>query len=259
MMKKLLIQATLAMTLCSTALAQSGKTSYYEAIQRGAGGTLQPGQFKKIEEDAFKDFSSADSYYVLAKTFGNTTEKVWAVTYAETYCNLVPDAERCNELGGLTHNWYEKAFAKEGDQMTVTLSENAEVNPSSKQTPFEPNFEISLLLGFVASKGDFNPLSIKTLAETRRRQLLIWNQKRLPKTELIRRLEAITAAGHFEAYNYWLFRSARPEEFKRWRDEHQSQYERWLEWQSKNKFSVGKPDLQRLYYTGDVSTPAKGL
>jgi hypothetical protein len=40
-------------------------------------------------------------------------------------------------------------------------------------------------LGFVATKGEFNPLSIKTLTETRRQQLVIWNQKKLPKTELL--------------------------------------------------------------------------
>ena len=248
MMTKLLIGAALSLTLCSTLLAQSGKSSYYEAIQQGANGSLQPSQFKKTEEDALKDFSGADSYYALAKTFGNTTEKVWAVVYAETYCNLMPDTDRCDELSALTHGWYEKAFAKEGDQMTVTLSENAEVNPSSKQPPFEPNFETSLLLGFVAAKGEFNPLSIKTLAETRRQQLSIWSQKKLPKTELIRRQEAITAAGHFEAYNYWLFKSARPEEFKKWRGEHQSEYQKWREWQAKNRFSIQKPDIQRLYF-----------
>ncbi|MFL6333257.1 MAG: hypothetical protein ACJ754_07955 [Pyrinomonadaceae bacterium] len=247
-MKKLLSHVALAVALCSTTLAQDGKGSYYEAIQQGASGAIQPSQFKKLEEDAWKDFAGADSYYVLTKTFGKTTEKVWAVVYAETYCNLMPDTDRCNELGALMHGWYEKAFAKEGNQMTVTLSENAEVNPSSKQPPFEPNFEISLLLGFVAAKADFNPLSIKALAETRRQQLAIWNQKKLPKTELIRRQEAIAAAGHFEAYNYWLFKSARPEEFKKWQGEHQAQYQQWEEWQTKNRFSIQKPDIQRPYF-----------
>jgi hypothetical protein len=49
---------------------------------------VQPAQFKKIEEDALKDFSRPESYELLATSFGNTTEKVWAVIYGEVYCNL---------------------------------------------------------------------------------------------------------------------------------------------------------------------------
>jgi len=224
--------------------------SYYEAIQQGAKSRIQATDFKKIEENSLKDFTRPESYDLLTTTFGNTTEKVWAVIYGEVYCNLSPDMDRCKQLGSLMHQWYEKSFGRQGNQMTVTLSQNAEVNPGTKQAPFESNFEISLLLGLVATKGEFNPLSIRTLTETRRQQLAIWNQKKLPKTELIRWLEAITAAAHFEAYNYWLFQTARPEEFNKWKAEHESQYNAWLAWQSHNRFNLKKPDFHRLYLLG---------
>jgi hypothetical protein len=63
----------------------------------------------------------------------------------------------------------------------------------------------------------------------------------------VRRQEAILSAGHFEAYNYWLFKGARAEEFSEWIKSHQNQFQAWLDWQSKNKFAVETPDFQRLY------------
>ncbi|MFI5173697.1 MAG: hypothetical protein ACHQKY_02490 [Terriglobia bacterium] len=249
-MIKPLSQLIVGIMICATALGQNAKHSYYEAIQQGAKNPIQSSQFKKIEEDALKDFTRPESYDLLAITFGNTTEKVWAVIYGEVYCNLSPDADRRKQLGTLVFQWYEKAFVREGNQMTVTLSENAVVNPRANQPPFESNFEISLLLGSVATKGEFNPLSIRTLADTRRQQLAMWNQKKLPKTELIRWQEAIATADHFEAYNYWLFENARAEEFNKWEAEHHSQYNAWLDWKSKNKFNIKKPDFQRIYLKG---------
>jgi hypothetical protein len=59
--------------------------------------------------------------------------------------------------------------------------------------------------------------------------------------------ETIIAAGHFDAYNYWLFQGARPDEFNQWAKEHQAKYQGWLDWLAKNKFMVQTPDFQRLY------------
>jgi hypothetical protein len=50
----------------------------YKAIEKASSSKVQPAQFKKIEEDALKDFSRPESYELLATSFGNTTEKVWA-------------------------------------------------------------------------------------------------------------------------------------------------------------------------------------
>jgi len=91
------------------------------------------------------------------------------------------------------------------------------------------------------------PLSIQKLTQIRKNQSSLWNQKKLPPNELIRWQQAVIAAGHFDAYNYWLFQSASPYEFSQWAKEHQTQYQAWLDWQAKNKFSVQTPDFQRPY------------
>ncbi|MFI5090722.1 MAG: hypothetical protein ACHP7P_11740 [Terriglobales bacterium] len=127
----------------------------------------------------------------------------------------------------------------------MNLTENAQV--AQKQAPFESQFEMSFLMGAVPFGSNLTPLSIQKLIGIRKNQLSLWNQKKLPQNELARRQQAVMAAGHFDAYNYWLFQSARSDEFNQWIKEHQIQFQAWLDWQAKNKFIVQTPDFQHLY------------
>jgi hypothetical protein len=222
-----------------------GQDSYYKAIQKKSSSPVQPRQFRKMEENALKDYSSPESYDLLATSFGNTTEKVWAVIYGEVYCNLSSDSDRTSQIGSLVYHWYDASLSKKGNGLSIDLTENAQ--SSQMQVPFESQFEMAFLMGTMGLKSDATSLSIQRLTEIRKNQLSLWNQKKLPQTELVRRQEAILAAGHFEAYNYWLFKGARAEEFNEWSKEHQIQFQAWLDWQGKNKFNIQVPDFQRLY------------
>jgi len=229
--------------LCVASFAQD--VAYYNAIQKASSSKVQPAQFKEMEEKALKDYPQAGSYDALATAFGNTTEKVWAVIYGEIYCDLSSDSDRISQVGSLVYHWYEGSLSRQGNALSANLTENAQSSP--KQVPFESLFEQSFLMGAVGVKGDFPPLSIPKLIEIRKNQLSLWNQKKLPATELVRRQEAILSAGHFDAYNYWLFKGARAEEFNEWIKGHQAQFQAWLDWRGKNKFDVQTPDFQRLY------------
>jgi hypothetical protein len=242
-MVKTVLSIITVLGLCALSLAQDG--DYYKAIQKASSSKVQPAQFKQIEENALKDFSRPESYELLATSFGNTTEKVWAVIYGEIYCNLSSDSERISQVGSLVYHWYEGSLSRRGNGLSANLTENAQSSP--KQVPFESLFEQSFLMGVVGLKGDFPPLSIQKLIEIRKSQLSLWNQTKLPQTELVRRQETILAAGHFDAYNYWLFRAARGEEFSEWRKEHDAQFQAWLDWQARNRFSIRALDFQRLY------------
>jgi hypothetical protein len=240
-MAKTVLRIVTVLGLCAVALAQDA--DYYRAIQKRSSTRMQPAQFKQMEENALRNFSQPDSYEQLATSFGNTTEKVWAVIYGEVYCNLSSDPEQVSRVGSQVYQWYEGSLSRQGNGLSISLTENAQ-SSQKNQLPFESLFEQSFLMGAVSVKGNFPPLSIQQLTAIRRNQLSL---KKLPETGLVRRQEAILSAGHFEAYNYWLFRSARAEEFSEWIKGHKDQYQAWLDWQGKNKFEVETPDFQRLY------------
>jgi hypothetical protein len=182
---------------------------------------------------------------VLATMFGNTTEKVWAVIYGEIYCNLSPDADRVNQIGSLIYGWYDQSLSKNGNSLSIDLTENAQGVRNG--VLFESQFEQTFLMGAIAVRNEVLPLSIAKLISIRKLQISVWGQKRLPDTELVRRQQAILAAGHFDAYNYWLFRNARPQEFIQWTKGHGPEYQAWLDWQKRNEFRIHAPDFQRLF------------
>jgi len=233
----------LVLALAITAFAQDD--AYYKAIQKDSSTRIEPKQFKKMEETAFKDYAKPESYEQLANAFGNGSEKVWAVIYGEVYCNLLSDPEHIKQVGSQVFQWYEGSLSKHGDQLSISLTKNAQSSRSF--IPFESQFEINFVMGAAALKVDPKALTISKLTQIRKTQITTWIMKKLPKNELIRRQEAIISAGHFEAYNYWLFRDARTEEFNEWLRDNKTKFDAWLDWQSQNKFSIQSPDFQRLY------------
>ena len=140
---------------------------------------------------------------------------------------------------------YEKSLSSNDGKLSVNLTENAQAAPG--QAPFESQFEIAFLMAAAPLGNNLMPLSVQNLTQIRKNQLSMLNQKKPSSNELMRWQQSIIAAGHFDAYNYWLFQGARPDESNQWAKEHQAQYQAWLDWLAKNKFMVQTPDFQRLY------------
>lgn len=242
-MKNAAPSVSILVALCGAIVAQDA--SYYKAIEKAASTPIQPKEFKQMEQDALKDYSRPESYERLATAFGNSTEKVWAVIYGEAFCNLSPDADQRNSIGSLVYQMYEKSLSSNGGKLSVNLTENAQA--AQGQAPFESQFEFAFLLAAAPLGDGLVPLSVQKLTQIRKNQLSMWNQKKLPSNELMRWQQTIIAAGNFDAYNFWLFQGARADEFNLWTKEHQAQYQAWLDWLAKNRFTIKTPDFQRLY------------
>ena len=154
------------LALSTVALCQN--SPYCKAIQRGAPTQIQPKQFKQMEEDALKEYARPEPYQLRATSFGNTTEKVWAVIYGEVFCNLSSDKDRATHMGALVFEWYDKSLSSRGNSVSANLTENAEA--PQKQPPFEPQFEMSFLMAAVPFGSNAKPLSIHKLSDIRKNQ-----------------------------------------------------------------------------------------
>ena len=222
----------------------SAQDSYYKIIQKTAN-QIDPHRFERLEQTLLREYARPDHYAELADLFDHTTEKVWSVVYGEVYCSAAPHSDDFGSIAALVFRSYDQSLSKQGTSLTVDLTEHAQASPG--RLPFEEQFEQSFLFAAISLRGDVVPLTIEKLSQLRKQQLSIWQQKRMPSTELVRRQQVIFDAGHFEAYNYWLFQSARPDEFNKWRSTHEAEYQAWLDWQAKNPFVIRTPDFQRPY------------
>src|ERR1700739_2092063 len=123
-MTRIVVFLLVFLTLSTVARCQ--RSSYYKAIQKAAPTQIQPKQFKEMEENALKDYSRPEPYELLATSFGNTTEKVWALVYAEAFCNISSDRGHVSQVGSSMFEWYDKALSVKGTSVSANLTENAE-------------------------------------------------------------------------------------------------------------------------------------
>jgi hypothetical protein len=215
---------------------------YYSAIQKSSHAPIDPKQFRALEESALKQPASADSYEKLATAFSGTTERMWAIIYSEVACNLSNDSK----LGTTIFDLYQKALTVKGNSLSVNLTESAEA-PKNGGAPIESQYEMALVFAAAPNTPKLSALTIATLSDIRQSQLSLLNQKKLFDNQFSRWLTSMAAAGHFEAYNYWLFQQARPDEFKAWLETNKTKYDAWIAWREKNSFKPTRPDFQRLY------------
>jgi hypothetical protein len=247
-----LIAAVVVALAALSARAQVDEAAYYQAIQSSMA-PVSAERFAQLESAALAAYSTPDVYPPLVKLFASTTERLWAVIYGEVFINISPDERLKKESGALVFSVYDDAIAQpEAGKFSISLTRQSEINAADPTPPFGMNFEVSVLMGLLAGPPDaptfrpgLEPLTLQALSDTRFQQLAIWQEKRLPVTALVRWQQEVANAGHFEAYNYWLFQTARPAEFEAWLRSHASAYEAFKVWQGNHRLAIAAPDFQR--------------
>lgn len=230
---------------------EQASDNYYAQIQTGIDSNAAPA-LKKIENSAWNDFANPKSYEALSNAFSRTTEKVWSIVYAETYCNLVPDSAIARMLSKRIATQLQDSVSINDDSIAVSLAKSMQISEkrvAKGELPFETHYEASWAIAIVTSGADIPLSSLASLNKIRQSQLDIWIDKQLPRNQFINRLLAIKAAGHFEAYNYWLFAPAFPKEFTAWKAKNPQLHASWLKWLKENKYTITTNDFHRLTAT----------
>jgi hypothetical protein len=221
--------------------------SYYKEIQKRVVGPIPDKEFEKLESAALKDFTNPELERQLALAFAPTSEKIWAIIYGEAYCLLVRSEEQRRDMGARLFTTYDATLVVTAKGTSVSMCTRG--TSFAGEVPFETQYEMSFLMSSMpfVIKGTLKPLTIRTLTQIRQQQLRLWKEKGLPETELAKWLGQVVAAGHFEAYNYWLFQDACPRELETWKASSPALLAPWLEWLQSHPFQPGKPDFHRIY------------
>ncbi len=231
--------------LLGMAVQAQAPAGYYASIQAHATSALSDKAFRQLEVKARAEASNPRVYEALSDAFLGTTEKIWAVVYAEAACNLDPAGKGREAYGARIAKVLQGSLTKTPDGASISLTQNVEVTETTQGVPFENNYEISFLLSTVTSGATCFPLNLAALHLVRRAQLETWREKALPLNSFLQGLLDIMDAGHLEAYHYWLFGSAFPAEAKAWNKDHAKAQQQWLGWLAQHPFKVDRPDFHR--------------
>lgn len=168
---------------------------------------------KEWEKGIEVDPSYSRNYYNAAKFYFLTTDKVWAIVYAEIFINMEPSSNKTPEIKELLLEGYKKLFSE------VDLEKNnRDKNDFVKAFLQSMNKQSSL-----ASQG----INVETLTMIRTRFILDWNtgnNKKFP-FQLFEYHRQLLQDGLFDAYNQWLFGSVQNlAGFQNWISTHVAEY-----------------------------------
>lgn len=217
---------------------------FYERIQRESSAPLSVAEFRDLEKSARRDHLNPEGYERLARVFGETSERIWALVYGEAYSLLTEDEGGREAMAADLLRWYTLSFEGEGGEIKLAFYREAR---SRRGVPIEARYEQSALhavMPLILAER-VKPLTVAKLVKLRERQLMRWSIKRYPENALIRYQRQVMNAGHHEAYGYWLLGPARPAELASWREENASAWQEWLAWREENPFLPEKPDFHR--------------
>ena len=188
------------------------------------------------------DYST--SYYRAAQLLSNSTEKVWALLYAEVYRLLELNGERSEEMSKLIYETLLNSIHVKSDSvMEITLTERNIYLPTTVE-----DFSIPLSIYYEASAqnacsqlsklgDDVQMTSIDILSCIRDSAAIsVYEMSNMYPVSLIDYLHKVKEAGHWEAYNYWLLGMGNQEEARSWLKTHESELEELAKWISLNPF-----------------------
>lgn len=186
----------------------------------------------------------ASNYYWLAKYYNGTTEKVWAVLYAEMFINLERNSDRTQEMSELVYKAYKNAFSP-GDsgryQVGFTKS-IVDKNVKVDKLPFEQVFRETMILAAdsLVRKG-CDSLGYEEICTLRGLFLFYWyntgNAGNYPNI-LFDWLHGFPDPFYLECYHHWLFLKGNENAFTSWYYAQPEKYGSFVKWFGKNPIKV---------------------
>lgn len=142
------------------------------------------------------------NYYNAAKAYFTNGQAIWALLYGEQFINLEQNTARTTEIKKMMLDAYRLLFSPGADDKLPAFETSGGTQHTAKS--FEAAYK-NLMLRHAIVLG--NGIQTETLIMLRTRFIIDWSryyQANFPFT-LFDFQEKLIQAGHFDAYNQWLF------------------------------------------------------
>lgn len=190
--------------------------------------------FEYYETGINVDPQYAPNYYRAAQILMlMSRQRAWGMIYAETMALMSNRVDRKEELMNIMIDIYNESITQKGDTLTVVINEGNVVELYAD------------LIAMMYEHGHFKAAEVKKSSERYTIKELI--EVRSGIIELLREIDSVYLfkylcqvydAGHWDAYNYWLFYEVMTEEAEAWMSENIDKMERFSEWYAQNPFEL---------------------
>jgi tetratricopeptide (TPR) repeat protein len=182
------------------------------------------------------DPSYPDNYYWAAKMYANSNEKVWALLYGEVFMNMERGTERFDDMSNTLYDLYlglmgDPTNIADGD-FKFDRGETANGFEGANVRLFDVLHKNNLMSFERGNTIEGTQNKLLALSHARKSFLEMWLQGfTLAYPNLLYKYHrTMNDLGFFEAYNFWLFSKASPEEFLYWVQRNGTTYEAFIDW-----------------------------
>lgn len=196
------------------------------------------------EEGIKADPDYASNYYWAAKIYCNSSEKVWGMIYGEIFMNLERGSKRTAEISKLLYDTYKSQITFPNDSSTRVDLTNSNVitEKDLKAGKLKLPYQTSVyVLTLTVATGSARKINLKTLDQIRTSFLDTYysmkHDKEYPNA-LFEYEQKVKAAGHLQAYNYWLLSKGDDQGFDNYLEANKEKYEQFIAWYKENAMVV---------------------
>ena len=210
-----------------------------------------------FEKGIEMDPAYPSNYFWASKLFCESSdEEIWGMIYGELFLNLEPGTQRTEEISRLLYDTYQSEITFPNDTtVSVSFSRNnvidfaALIDAGRRILSVLPYgmavYEATLSLASIGEKE----IGLASLNRIRTAFLENYYKnfgERFPNA-LFAYQKEVAAAGHLEAYNYWVVSAGDPQGFLVWHDENPEKWEAFVQWFETNPIRL---DGNNRFYRG---------
>ena len=186
------------------------------------------------EKGIAADPTFPSNYYRAARLHLGSSDELWGMLYGELFMNLERNSARTAEMSALLYKTYRSEITFPNDSSTsVSFSSNVmtpeQLGGSKLKLPYGMVYEMTLMLATLGERQ----VNLKSLSNIRNRFISnYFEQKRNLEygNILFDYQRDIEAAGHAEAYNYWLLMKGDETGFNQWRTANPDKWAAFISW-----------------------------
>jgi tetratricopeptide (TPR) repeat protein len=206
-------------------------------------------EFDKKYSDAVKTFEKGiqvapdypSNYYRAANIYLNSDNKLNGLIYGEIFLNIERSSNRTKEMSEKLYEAYKNAIifkSKNEKQISICKSINIDINTFEKNSklPFCTIFEKNIVLSMI-DQNEFNLDNLSSIRRKFLREYFIKDYKDYPNA-LLNYHKKMEDSNVFDAYNHYIFQMGDSNTFNIWKESHQSEYNKFVEWYTKDENKI---------------------
>ncbi|MCS6999389.1 MAG: tetratricopeptide repeat protein [Bacteroidota bacterium] len=220
------------------------------AIRQAIRGDLEEA-LESIESAISGDPTYPLSYYWGARFYRASTERIWALFYAEIFLNLRPNSPKADEMSTLWYNLLREVIEEFDQQGRIVLSREIRGNAEDTKRPF-PEVYAEVLTTAARSLRFFRDfeLPLASIDTLFREFLMQWESQGYAKIYpniLIERQQQLWKAGLLEPYVFVLAQHGKPMQFEQYAKQNRRQLRRLEQWISHNRLVITRENYVSRY------------